>query len=285
MTITEDLEVLQSQPEFEEIEFPPTEIESQEPPLESYLHLQQLLLLIKCLDWFWQEQNDYFAAGNLTIYYSPEQQKNKQFRGPDFFVVLNTERKPRQSWVVWEEGGKYPNVIIELLSNSTANVDRTTKKEIYQEIFRTPEYFWFSPQTLEFKGFELIRGEYEEMPPNEPGQFWSKQLQLFLGIHQQQLRFFTPEGELVPTPEESAQISRQQALEAEATAETEKLQREATEQRALEAEAMAENERQQREATQQQLETAQQQLEIERQQKEKLAAKLRELNIDPDTLR
>ena len=249
MTIAKDLEALQSQSEFEEIEYPPGDLESQEPPLESYLHLQQLLLLMACLDWLWKERTDYFAAGNLTIYYSPEQQKTRNFRGPDFFVVLNTERKPRKSWVVWEEGGKYPNVIIELLSPSTANIDRTTKKEIYQDIFRTPEYFWFSPNTLEFQGFELIRGEYEPIKPNEKGQLWSKQLQLFLGIHEQKLRFFTPEGELVPTPEESAQTEKQQ-----------------------------------REATQQQLETAQQQLELERQQREKLAAKLRELNIDPDTL-
>ena len=256
MTITEDLEVIQPQSEFEEIEFPPGDLESKEPPLESYLHLQQLLLLIKCLDWLWQEKTDYFAAGNLTIYYSPKQKKSSDFRGPDFFVVLNTERKPRKSWVVWEEGGKYPNVIIELLSNSTANIDRTEKKNIYQDIFRTPEYFWFSPDTLELNGFELVRGEYEEIPPNEPGQFWSKQLQLFLGIHQQQLRFFTPEGELVPTPEESAQ--------------TEKQQRETAEQRALEAEEV--------------IQATQGQLEAEQQRNERLAAKLRELGVDPEAL-
>ena len=256
MTVAKDLEALQSEPEFEEIEYPPGDLESQEPPLESYLHLQQLLLLMSCLDWLWKERTDYFAAGNLTIYYSPEQQKTRNFRGPDFFVVLNTERKPRNSWVVWEEGGKYPNVIVELLSPSTANVDRTTKKEIYQDIFRTPEYFWFSPNTLEFQGFELIRGEYEPIQPNEPGRLWSKQLELFLGIHEQKLRFFTPEGELVPTPEESAQI----------------------------AEESAQTEKQQREAAEQQLELERQQWEAERQRNEKLAAKLRELNIDPETL-
>ncbi|ERT04169.1 restriction endonuclease family protein [Lyngbya aestuarii BL J] len=249
MTIAQDLETLQNEIEFEDIECPPGDLESQEPPLESELHLRQILLLIQMLESLWQDRQDFYAFGNLTIYYSPEQQKTQNFRGPDFFVVLNTERKPRKSWVVWEEGGKYPNVIIELLSPSTANIDRTTKKEIYQDIFRTPEYFWFSPNTLEFQGFEIIRGEYEPIQPNEQGKLWSKQLQLFLGIHEQKLRFFTPEGELVPTPEESAQIERQQ-----------------------------------RENTQQQLETTQQQLEIERQQREKLAAKLRELNIDPETL-
>ncbi|ERT08738.1 restriction endonuclease family protein [Lyngbya aestuarii BL J] len=257
MTVAKDLETLQPENQLEEIEYPPTNLESKEPPLESYLHLQQLLLLMKCLDWLWQERTDYFAAGNLTIYYSLEQVKTNDFRGPDFFVVLDTERKPRKSWTVWEEGGKYPNVIIELLSKSTANVDevtaapgacirencdRTTKKKIYQDTFRTPDYFWFSPDSLEFKGFEIIQGKYQELQPNEQGKLWSKQLNLFLGVYEGKLRFFTPEGELVPTPEEAAKFAEQRAIEAEKTAET------------------------------------------ERDRNERLAAKLRELNIDPETL-
>ena len=114
MTVTTDLETQSTPSEVQDIEFPPGDLESKEPPLESYLHLQQLLLFIKCLDWFLQKRNDYFAAGNLTIYYSPEQKKSEDFRGADFFVMLNTDHKPRKSWVVWEEGGKYPNIIIEL---------------------------------------------------------------------------------------------------------------------------------------------------------------------------
>ena len=109
---------------WDDVIFPDSDLLSDEPPLETYLHLQQMLLLLKCLDWWWRDRNDYFAAGNLTIYYSPHQIKSQDFRGPDFFVVLGTERKPRKSWVVWEEAGKYPNVIVELLSPSTAATDR-----------------------------------------------------------------------------------------------------------------------------------------------------------------
>jgi len=178
-------------------------------------------------------------------------------------VVLNTERKPRKSWVVWEEGGKYPNVIVELLSDSTANRDRTEKKAIYQDIFRTPEYFWFSPDTLELKGFGLIQGTYEEIQPDERGLLWSKQFNLFLGIHEEKLRFFDPEGRLVPTPEEAAKTAEQRALEAEEAVQT-------TERRALEAEEKAR--------------ANEEQLEAERQRSDRLMAKLRELNIDPDTL-
>ena len=43
---------------------------SDEPQLESNLHLRQMMLLIECLEWLWQDRDNYFATGNLTIYYS-----------------------------------------------------------------------------------------------------------------------------------------------------------------------------------------------------------------------
>ncbi len=201
-----------------EIIFPQGEFWSDEPPLETYLHLTQIILLLKSLEWLWQDREDYFAAGNLTIYYSPKQKKSEFFRGPDFFVVLGTPRNPnRKSWVVWEEEGKYPNVIIEILSDSTAETDRGEKKKIYQDIFRTPDYFWFDPYTLEFQGFTLISGKYQPIEPNEQGWLWSEQLQLYLGIYEDKLRYFTPEGELVPSPEEAAVKAENKAIQAENT--------------------------------------------------------------------
>ncbi|HEY9813991.1 MAG TPA: Uma2 family endonuclease, partial [Candidatus Sericytochromatia bacterium] len=129
MSLAKDARIL---PETtEDIIFPPGDLYSDEPPLETDIHLRQMILLIKCLDWLWRKRNDYFASGNLTIYYSPRQLKSEDFRGPDFFVVLGTERKSRKSWVVWEEDGKYPNVIVEILSRSTAATDQGLKKQIY----------------------------------------------------------------------------------------------------------------------------------------------------------
>jgi Uma2 family endonuclease len=181
--------------------------------LESYAHLQQILILLQCLEWLWQDRNDYFAAANLTIYYSPNQKKSEDFRGPDFFVVLGTERRlDRKSWVVWGEGGKYPDVIVEILSPSTAKVDRGQKKQIYQDIFRTPDYFWFDPETLELQGFRLMEGQYQAIEPTDRGWLWSDRLGLFLGIYQQQLRYFNREGELIPTPAEVAKQERQEKV-------------------------------------------------------------------------
>ncbi|MBW4617338.1 MAG: Uma2 family endonuclease [Desmonostoc vinosum HA7617-LM4] len=226
MTIVQELDAQEGIPD--DVIFPPGDLYSDEPPLESELHLEQIMLLLKCLKWLWRDRNDFYAAGNLTIYYNPNQLKSEYFRGPDFFVVLGCERKTRKSWVVWEEDGKYPNLILEILSDSTAKTDKGLKKEIYQDTFRTLDYFWFDPYTLEFAGFHLVDGEYQPLQPNEQGQLWSQQLGLYLGIYEGLLRFFTLDGQLVPTPEETAQQ------------EAEKVER--------------------------------------------LAAKLRELNIDPDTI-
>ncbi|MEL6458030.1 MAG: Uma2 family endonuclease [Cyanobacteria bacterium J06621_15] len=233
MSLAKEVDATQFQPEDDIL--PKGELYSDEPPLETELHLRQIILLFKCLEWLWRDRNDFYAAGNLTIYYSQNKRKNEDFRGPDFFVVLDTERKLRKSWVVWEEDGKYPNLIVEIISESTADTDKEAKKKLYQNTFRTPDYFWFDPYTLEFAGFHLVDGEYEALEPNEQGHLWSKQLSLYLGINEGLLRYFTAEGKLVPTPEEQAQ-------------------------------------------------QVQKQVEYERQQKEKLAAKLRELNIDPDSI-
>ncbi len=215
--------VLTSEPIKEDlvpdIEFPPGDLWSDEPPLESDLHRQQIDLLIRLLYWFWRERNDFYASGNLTIYYSPNQLKSEDFRGPDFFVVLGTEKKDRKSWVVWQENGLYPHVIVEILSKTTTKTDKVLKKEIYQNTFRTPDYFWFEPVTLELKGFHLLDGQYQSIEPNENNWLWSQQLNLYLGVYEGKLRFFTTEGELVPLPEEEmsqrAEQERQRAEQAE----------------------------------------------------------------------
>ena len=266
------------------LKFPPSELLSDEPPLETDRHLNQIILLLLSLRWWWQERpdapetrrNNFYAGGNLTVYYSRNQRLTEDFRGPDFFAVLDTEYKERKSWVVWEEDGKYPNAIVEMLSDSTANTDRTEKKRIYQDIFRTPEYFWFDPYSMEFQGFRLAEGgKYRPIESNEFGWLWSQQLELYLGIVAQKLRFLTPEGDLVPAPSEAAIQEHLRAEAANQRAEAERQQAEAANQRAEAANQRAETERQQAEAAnqraeaeRQQAEAANQRADAERQQAE-----------------
>ncbi|MEH2396234.1 Uma2 family endonuclease [Nostoc sp.] len=199
----------------DEVVFPPGDILSDELPLESDLHRDQIDLLIRILKLWWRERQDFYASGNLTIYYSPNQKKSEHFRRPDFFVVLGTQKKDRKSWVVWQEDGKYPNLIVEILSNSTAAVDKGLKKQVYQDTFRTPDYFWFDPVTMEFHGFHLVDGKYQEIQPTTDGRLWSQQLELYLGVYEGKLRLFTTENQLILSSEELAEQESLRAQQAE----------------------------------------------------------------------
>ncbi|MEH2461733.1 Uma2 family endonuclease [Nostoc sp.] len=199
----------------DEVIFPPGDILSDEPPLESDLHREQIDLLIRILKLWWRERQDFYASGNLTIYYSPNQKKSEHFRGPDFFVVLGTEKKDRKSWVVWQEDGKYPNLIVEILSSSTAAIDKGLKKQVYQDTFRTPDYFWFDPVTMELQGFHLVDGKYQEIQTTTDGRLWSQQLELYLGVYEGKLRFFTTENQLILSSEELAEQESLRAQQAD----------------------------------------------------------------------
>jgi Uma2 family endonuclease len=248
-----------------------TRLLSDEPEMESSLHYMQLLILVTSLEWLWRDQNDFFIGANLTIYFSRQQLKNREFRGPDFFLVKDTEKRPRTSWVVWEEDGRYPDLIIELLSDSTAKVDRNLKKVLYESRFHTPEYFWFSPESLEFKGFKIVGNQYQEIVPNAQGLLWSEVLNLYLGVANGKLRYFTSQGDLVPTPEEAAIKIQKEAQESQNQALAAERQAQVAQNQALAAEGQAQE--------------AEQQLADEREKVQLLAAHLRSLGIDPDSLR
>ena len=183
-------------------------------PLETNRHRIAMNVLLRSINQALADRNDFFAGGNMFIYYSSQQVRNQDFRGPDFFVVLDIDGSyPRQGWVVWEEAGRYPDVIVELMSESTATVDTTTKKVLYERTFKTPDYFVYDPfDPNELRGWHLGGNQrYSELSPNERGWLWCETLGLWLGtwsgtIERETapwLRFYDPEGKRVLLPEEA----------------------------------------------------------------------------------
>jgi Uma2 family endonuclease len=255
---------------------------SDEPEMESSLHYLQAMLLVSCLEWLWRDRDDFFIGANLTVYFSRQQLKNRDFRGPDFFLVKNTQRQPRRSWVVWEEDGKYPDIIIELLSESTANVDRTDKRELYQDRFRTPEYFWFDPESLEFVGLRLVGNRYQDIP-NQPYGKWSETLELYLAILDGQLRFFKPNGELVPTPQESAVREGEAALMARNESALAKQESTLAKEEAALAKQESALAKEEAALAKQESASAKEESAIAKQEVEQLRARLRELGIEPES--
>jgi len=207
-------------------------------PMETDRHLKQMFLLLEVLELHWAERENWYAGGNMFLYFSPRQIKTEYFRGPDFFAVLGVERRQRKSYVVWQEG-KIPDVIIELLSDSTREFDKTEKKRIYQDELRVPEYFWFDPHTHEWAGFELRDWHYEPIEPDEKGRLISKRLGLALAPREgwfqnyggTWLRWETLDGELLPSGEEMAHAAQREA-------EAARHEKQVSEQRATELGAM-----------------------------------------------
>ena len=147
-------------------------------PLETPWHYAQIGLLIAMLYCRFRGRTDFYAGGNMFIYYSREQAMNRDYRGPDFFFVNDVDgTRPRRFWAVWQEGGRFPDVIVELLSPTTAQEDRTTKRRIYERIFGTNEYILYDPDTRQLEGHRLgARRRYQAIAPDERGWLWSEEL-------------------------------------------------------------------------------------------------------------
>jgi Uma2 family endonuclease len=225
-------------------------LETDGEPLESDWHRLEINLLIEVVKLHERDQTDYYVGGNMFIYFSEEQARNHDFRGPDFFFVRRVKSEPlRKYWAVWLEGGRYPDAIIELLSSSTAVLDRTVKKDVYEKTFRTPSYFCYDPATKQLQGWRLVSGKYEPLTCNERGWLWCEELGLWLGTwegkfqgnHATWLRFYDAAGNVVPTFAEAAEqraTEESQRTEAERQrAEAERQRAEAERQRAEAAEA------------------------------------------------
>ncbi|MBW8877376.1 MAG: Uma2 family endonuclease [Acidobacteria bacterium] len=225
-------------------------------PLDSNWERIQMNLLIEVIHQAMAERGrtDFFAGGNMFVYYAYEQARDvatgrRYFRGPDVFYVGGVPGGDRKAWVAWEEGGRLPDLIVELLSPSTARIDRTVKKDLYAQAFRTPEYFLYDPATLALEGFRLARGGYRPLTANARGRLWSEQLGLELGLWQgvrlavetTWVRLYDAEGRLIPTLEEAehqrAEAERERADAEHERAETERERAETERRRAEAAEA------------------------------------------------
>jgi len=175
-------------------------------PLETVWHREAMNQLIEVIEMNWDGRKDFYVSGNMFVHFSKKQVFNKDFRGPDVFVVTDTDHdRDRLSWVMWEENWKLPNLIIELVSSSTAKIDRVVKKKLYAETMKVDEYFCIDPDGR-IEGWRLINSMYEPIPLVE-GRIFSETLGAFIGwwecsyqnrIPHEYPRLFDLNGKLVP---------------------------------------------------------------------------------------
>ena len=191
-------------------------------PMETVFHDAQDALLKDTLIDAWPDRRDFFVAGNMFVYFSAHQVRANDFRGPDVMVVLDVDgSKERKSWVAWEEGGRLPDVVIEVTSDSTAHVDRGEKMRIYSQIWHTSAYFIFDPSTEQLEGFKLDETgrRYVPLAADDNGDLEVAALGLKLGLRQTTyrhlarrfVRWLDPSGQALPTAQERVATERTRA--------------------------------------------------------------------------
>jgi Uma2 family endonuclease len=212
-------------------------------PMETLFHDAQDALLKDSLIDAWSDRRDVLVAGNMFVYFSDLQVRSNDFRGPDVFVVLGVDgAKERKSWVAWEEGGRLPDVVIEVTSASTAHVDRGEKMRIYSQIWRTSNYFIFDPDSQVLEGYclDATSRRYSPVVPDAHGDLEVAALGLKLGLRPTSFRRFerpfvrwlTAEGIVLPTAQERAESERARAESERARAESERARAESERARA-----------------------------------------------------
>jgi Uma2 family endonuclease len=243
----------------------------EEPGLPDEFHDLQPQLLSATLRLTDVKRDRIFTGTDLNLYYDLE---HTWYKRPDWFVVLNVPRlyegrDLRMSYVRWDEGVS-PSVIVELLSEGTDKEDlgltqaepgkAPTKWTVYEQILKVPYYVVYDRHKDILRAYELVNGQYQALKV-EDGRVALTGMQLSLGLWQgeydgitrQWLRWIDSEGNWIPTPLEQAEREREQA-------------------------------EQQREQAEQQREQVEQQRNQAQDEAARLAAKLRELGIDPNQI-
>ena len=189
--------------------------------METAKHRRQANILADSLEAAWApDRNDFYVGSDMFVYFSELQIKKNDFRGPDVFVVLNTTRRMRKSWVVWKENYRTPDVVIELVSESTEYVDRVDKMRIYSKMLHVSNYYIFDPESLRLDGFALDRQrrEFVPIPLDANGDMPCPALGLRLGVRtmsvlgefDEYLRWIDAQGKLLPLDSESLQAAEEQ---------------------------------------------------------------------------
>ncbi len=191
------------------------------PMAETDRHRKLMMDFIQMLEHHFREANNIYVSGNLLIYY--EEGNPRKSIAPDVFVVFGVGKKPRRTYLTWEEGNT-PNFVLEVASPSTYQHDFGSKKELYASVLAVKEYYIYDPYgdiTPSFVGYRLVNGEYQEIAFVD-GRLPSTVLDLELAEHEGNLRLYNPATQrwLQPPEERAEQV---EAELAKALAELERL--------------------------------------------------------------
>ncbi len=218
-----------------------------QPMSDNTLQFKWIVLIKEGLETLFRHDPNVFVAGDLLWY--PEEGKPKVRQAPDVMVVLGRPKGERGSYKQWEEDGIAPQVVFEVFSPGY-RLDEMLRKFWFYEKHGVEEYYLYDPDDGDLLGWRRGDGGLEEI--TEMNGHVSQRLEIRFepGEGPNNLRIIEPDGQPF--------LTHQELME------------------------QAEAERQRAEAERQRAEAERQRAEAEHQRAERLAAKLRELGIEPD---
>jgi Uma2 family endonuclease len=217
------------------------------PLSDNTIQFRWIMTLQGNLDFLFHSRTDVFVAGDNLWY--PVQGMNKICQAPDVYVVFGRPKRDRGSYKQWEEGNIPLSVVFEVLSPGNSVREMLKKFDFYQQ-YGVQEYYLIDPDP-EHPTLDVWVREGELLKPREAMPRWvSPSMGVRFASGESSLEVQYPDGRPFLSFVELGELQRQTLEEAE----------------------------QERQRAEQERQRAEQ----ERQRAERLAARLRELGVDPD---
>ncbi|MEG3863404.1 Uma2 family endonuclease [Microcoleus sp. herbarium12] len=232
-----------------------------QPMAESTIQYKFIVTIKEGCEALFENDPNVFVAADLLWY--PVEGRPDISQAPDTMVIFGRPKGDRPSYIQSREENISPQVVFEIRSHNDRNTKMNKKLSFYYR-YGVQEYYVYDPERNELEGWQRIEGILE---PIEPMEGWiSPRLGVRFELPESGLEIYRPDGERFLSYSE---INAERLLE--------RRRAEQEFQRAEQEFQLAEQESQRAEQEALKAQQAAQRSQL-------LAAKLRELNIDPDSI-
>ena len=226
-----------------------------EPMSDNTLQFRWIATLHGNLEAQFRDSPNVFVAGDHLIY--AVEGDNAIRQAPDVYVAFGPAKGDRGSYKVWEEGGTFPQVIFEVWSPGNRYEKMEKKKDFYEEYGAEEYYIIYPSDRAGVAGW--LRQDERLVPVPEMNAFVSPLLGVRFEVDEEDVAVYGPSGRRFLSP---AEIEQEREL----------------------AERQVESEKRRAESEKRRAESEKRRAESEKLRSEKLAAKLRELGVDPESV-
>jgi Uma2 family endonuclease len=230
-------------------------------------HLKRIVTTQHGLESIFADRDDVVVGADLFWY--PVKGKPKTVLAPDIFVVFGRPKGERKSYQQWREDGIAPQVVFKFLSDSNTTSEMSNKA-IFFERYGVQEYYLYDIERKQLSGFVRFQEQDDQLESIPDMTDWkSPRLGIRFDMSSEDLQLYKPDGKPFLGYDEYAQIE----IILEETCTNLGQTREQLGQA-----------REQLGQTQYHFSNTAQKLDESKHRANSLAAKLRELGINPETI-